>query len=325
MQQISISDLRTSLLEREKGFSDMTCQAHEIGMNPDTGRIRIRNGSIKEYGVQAAALSTLSNQIHVPAGYLSRCPSDLRARNINHWIKQLGEKELFIRFDGDEVRAILTPEYLPVGNLELIDRVAEKYGDQIAGVKYEITPARFVVQVLLKEMNREVQPNDLVQGGFSILNSEVGFSSVEIDGLIHRTVCTNGMILRERHRYRKVHRGKDREQFLKGLDEHLSQVIWSIPETFDALEKTIQIRWEQIDTVFDLLNKQYQLTKEEQESVKSAWEHEEGGSMYSVVQSYTRAANDSGKLALESRVKLQRIGGSIVENIRRTGRWLNLN
>ena len=54
-----------------------------------------------------------------------------------------------------------------------------------------------------------------------------------------------------------------------------------------------------------------QKAQQDIELVKKAYYREPGETMYSVVQAYTSAANESG-ISLDSRYKLQRIGGTIV-------------
>ena len=42
---------------------------------------------------------------------------------MNHWIKEEKNDELFLRFDGEEVRAIFTPKYQPIDNFEVLERL----------------------------------------------------------------------------------------------------------------------------------------------------------------------------------------------------------
>ena len=57
----------------------------------------------KQVKVAPTAQRLLSNRLRVPYSYLSRCPADLQARNLNFWLEQERQKRdtFFCRFDGD--------------------------------------------------------------------------------------------------------------------------------------------------------------------------------------------------------------------------------
>lgn len=44
---------------------------------------------------------------------------------MNGWIKNEKREQLFIRFDGQEVRALLTPRYKSVGDFEILTQLDE--------------------------------------------------------------------------------------------------------------------------------------------------------------------------------------------------------
>jgi len=55
----------------------------------------------KSIEVAPSAQRLLSNRLRVPYSYLSRCPSELQARNLNYWIEQERQQRetFFCRFD----------------------------------------------------------------------------------------------------------------------------------------------------------------------------------------------------------------------------------
>ena len=58
-------------------------------------------------------------------------------------------------------------------------------------------------------------------------------------------------------------------------------------------------------------NRQFGLNEDERKAVEWAWPQEAGDTMFSVVNSYTRAAQFKG-LSAESSYKLQRVGGNVL-------------
>jgi hypothetical protein len=59
-----------------------------------------------------------------PTTNLAKCP-ELQAEQMNHWIEHEKREQLFVRFDGQEVRAVFTPRYKPVDNFEVLARLDE--------------------------------------------------------------------------------------------------------------------------------------------------------------------------------------------------------
>ena len=62
-------------------------------------------------------------------------------------------------------------------------------------------------------------------------------------------------------------------------------------------------------------NRQFQLTRKEAEAVGRGWEAEPGNTMFSVINAYTRAAQDK-ELTGEERHRLERVGGQILALVR---------
>ena len=66
--------------------------------------------------VRPVAQRSISNRLGIPYPYLRRCPPDVQALNLNHWIKKEKNEKLQFRFDGQDVRALFTTKYIPVDN-----------------------------------------------------------------------------------------------------------------------------------------------------------------------------------------------------------------
>ena len=56
--------------------------------------------------------------------YLKKCSQELvQSYNLNHWIKEERNDNMFIRFIGNDVRAIFTPRYQPVDNKAVLKKL----------------------------------------------------------------------------------------------------------------------------------------------------------------------------------------------------------
>ena len=82
------------------------------------GRIAVEGITMK---LQQQCSELICHQIKVPYSYLARCSHDLQAENLNYWFEKFDSKELLVRFDGDEVRAIVTPRYKPIANSTILE------------------------------------------------------------------------------------------------------------------------------------------------------------------------------------------------------------
>jgi hypothetical protein len=56
--------------------------------------------------LRTMAQRSIAWRLGIPFNYLQKCPPDLQAEQMNHWIKEEKREQLFIRFDDQEVRAI---------------------------------------------------------------------------------------------------------------------------------------------------------------------------------------------------------------------------
>ena len=48
------------------------------------------------------AQKAICNRLGIPYQYLSKCPPDIQALNLNHWIKEERNEELLFRFDKND-------------------------------------------------------------------------------------------------------------------------------------------------------------------------------------------------------------------------------
>ena len=59
-------------------------------------------------------------------------------------------------------------------------------------------------------------------------------------------------------------------------------------------------------------NRQFGLNEDERKAVEWAWQQEAGDTVFSVVNAYTRVAQEFKGLSAESSYKLQRVGGNVL-------------
>jgi hypothetical protein len=81
----------------------------------------------KQIEVAPSAQRLLSNRLRVPYSYLSRCPAELQAANLNYWIEQERQQRetFFCRFDANRLRAGFTERYRPLDNMEILSQLIQ--------------------------------------------------------------------------------------------------------------------------------------------------------------------------------------------------------
>ena len=147
----------------------------------------------ERHTLRTIAQRSIAWRLSIPFNYLQKCPPELQAEQMNHWIKHEKREQLFVRFDGEEVRAIFTPKYKPCDNFEVLARLDEMgYGPDTQVQCHH--DAEFML-LSIPDGRRHFKINgDKMTPGISISNSEVGLASLSVSAFILRLVCTNGMV-----------------------------------------------------------------------------------------------------------------------------------
>jgi hypothetical protein len=268
----------------------------------------------KEVEVLPSAQRLFSNRLRVPHSYLIRCPSELQADNLNHWIREEREKRetLFCRFDGSKLRAVFTDRYTAIDHMEILSRMVEYGFSAEAEVHYSLDQELLVLKVPDFTRTFGLMGNDRVVPGISVANSEVGILSVSIEAFFLRIICKNGLLAKTAvtSRYRHVSR-KAIEEF----PEILRQVIYESERNQGRFAISAQTRVDNPLSTIGSFNRQFTLTKKEAEAVTHAWEIEQTYTMFGVINAYTRAIQDQ-TLTVEESYRLERIGGMILSMVK---------
>lgn len=268
----------------------------------------------KEVEVLPSAQRLFANRLRVPHSYLLRCPSELQAENLNHWIREEREKRetMFCRFDGEKLRAVFTDRYTAIDHTEILSRMVEYGFSSETEVHYSLDQELLVLKVPDFTRMFGFGEKDKIVPGISIANSEVGILAFSIESYFYRLVCSNGLIAKTAvaSRYRHVSR-----KALEEFPDTLRQVVYESERNQGRFAISTQTRLDNPLSTIGSFNKQFQLTKKEAEAVQHAWEIEQGFTMFHVLGAYTRAAHDP-VLTAEECYKLERVGGVILSMVK---------
>ena len=262
----------------------------------------------EDHPLRPVAQREISNRLGVPHQYLQRCPQELQAVNLNHWLPEERNEQLFFRFDGDEVRAIFTPRYTPVDNMEVINRLGDNGYGQDTPVQCHLDGEFMLLNIPDADRAFKLNGKEEMRPGISIRNSEVGLSSLMISAFVLRLICTNGLVSKTSvdSAYRHVS-----TRILSEFPQVLSNVSGELDRQRNQWALSMESRVDDPESTLKAFNKQFQLDKKEQGAVDWAWPQEVGDRMFHVVNTYTRAAQHPD-LSAESGYRLQRVGGSVL-------------
>jgi len=257
------------------------------------------------------AQQSISNRLGIPFHYLRKCPSDIQRLNLNHWLQYERNEELFFRFNGDDVRAIFTPRYIPTDNLEVLDKLKSLDYPLDTRVQSSIDDEFMMINIPDGRQSFTIN-GERMTPGISVSNSEVGLASLSIAAFVLRLVCTNGMISKTEvsASYRHIS-GK----ILSELPKVLTDVSSELGKKKDQFRLSIESKVEHPEMTISSFNNQFQLNKEEKEAVDWAMPLEFGQTMFHVINVYTKAAQYP-ELPADSGYKLQKVGGMILEMVK---------
>jgi hypothetical protein len=257
------------------------------------------------------ARSLIANRLGIPLQYLQRCPAEVQAYNLNHWITREPNPELFFRFDGQDVRAIFTPRYRPMDNLEVLERLTSLGYKADTRVQCCLDTEFMSLSIPDGSKTFDLE-GDRITPGISISNSEVGLSSLRIAAFYLRLVCTNGLIAKTQVAvaYRHVSR-----KILDAFPQVFAQVAQQQLRQQGQFQLSVESKVDDPLATMQAFNRQFQLTEKEQEAVEWGWMWEPGNTMYHIVNAYTRAAMFNG-LPAASSYRLQSVGGMILSMVK---------
>jgi len=258
------------------------------------------------------AQQSIANRLGIPIQYLRKCPADVQKFNMNHWIEKEKNEQLFVRFDGNDVRAVFTPRYVPTDNIEVLDRIIQMGFSLDTPVQASVDSNFMMLNIPDGEKTFKIN-GDKMTPGISVSNSEVGIASLSLSSFVLRLICTNGLISKTAvsASYRHIS-SKILDEFPKVLED----VGRELHNQKHQLTLSIESKVENPQATIDSFNRQFMLNDEEKAAVAWAIPLELiQNTMFAVINTYTKSAQFQG-LPSASSYKLERVGGQILEMVK---------
>lgn len=312
-----LGELRDRLSSLAGDQRDVVVNTRELAMAPSDGALMV--GGSERYSLREHAFGQIATKLQIPAHYLRRCEPDLRARNVNRWLRE-ADRDVLLRLEGGEVRAVLSGSYRVINHLDIIGWLESRLSANTP-VRYELTEGYLDLQVVGDhESGLPRARRDALHRGLHLRNSEVGLARVNISALVFRTICLNGLVMGTgRWTYQRRHVGK--AEIADQVREAFDRAIDLSGQAATAFAGTRGIQVAEPEMALDRIATRYELAAEEHEATKRAYAVEPGNSLYDVINALTRAGNDTA-LGIDSRHKLQSLGGRLTD-LSATGRWID--
>ena len=256
----------------------------------------------------------LLDRLEFPKKAFQKLPAKLNVLNVNYLIQNCYDKDVLMRVqDGNRVRGLLSMEYQPFDNLELLQALAPFIGPD-AVIRWDYSDDRVLhLQVTFPRTTAEVKVGDVVQTGLHITNSEVGVRAVTIAALVYRLKCTNGMVGGGEnggfYRFRHTGDGDRLRDGIQGAIESANLTTTRLVEQFKAaVNKQIDDPATYLETLAK--NKDNNMTQEAFKAALNAYLAEPDPSLYGVTNAITRAAHTN--YTGEQRFEMERLGARVL-------------
>ncbi|RKY33150.1 MAG: hypothetical protein DRP74_00425 [Candidatus Omnitrophota bacterium] len=281
---------------------------------PDIGTLEVSNGRIKVHVLREDAEKGLAYRLGIPIRYFEKMKTelpDLAIENVNKWLKKFANKRFLIRYEMDEVRAVLTEGYRIVNHLDLVKLIGKRTMEKFAKAECfaHLDDRYLTINLLFMD---DMIDNDWVPG-VQIMNSETGHGALKIHPRMLRLVCNNGLIYSGEEiqgLYRRVHYGKaDNESLWQEIETVFDRAVNSCESIVKKVEGLRDIEVD-VEAEINRIGKEYRLTEEQKVRILKCFGEEPERNKFGVIQALTRAAQEEEDFYKQQ--YLEKVAGKLI-------------
>ena len=213
---ITLNELAIEIARQKNAMADYMVEPSKLHMDIIDDNLKMRvldsdgNDRINPLDIGVYAHRQMASYLSIPQAYydlmMEKNP-ELLGINVNDWLGRTKDRRMLRTLDG-EARAFLSDRYKRIDNYD-IAQVTLPIISQIPDVQIvscNLTAGKMYIKAVNPRLLDNVVPGDTVQAGIIISNSEVGLGAVNIQPLVYRLVCENGMVVNDAVT-RKTHLG----------------------------------------------------------------------------------------------------------------------
>lgn len=201
-----VADLKESLA----GVNERTIEAtfSELSLDDEARYLRYDNGShdgMVEFPFDEQSERTISRYLGISKSYLAKCPPDLKAYNINAWLRAKPGGAAVLESIGDRLVSIHRPGLIVLPLREVADVIVNSMSptDEVVNIirddvsfHADITTDHHVEIApddrIADRQQGEHQVGDITHGGVRVLSSPTEVRAPVVTTYLHRLWCTNG-------------------------------------------------------------------------------------------------------------------------------------
>ena len=333
----SLVELAQEVQRQSDAKKDYIADTRELEIVPADQTVALRVNGQGTMSLDRNSHSQIAGHTDIPKKYYDRMikeAPELLMDNVNHWFQEKPKRRMIRTLDGN-ARAFLSDRYRVLDNNEVLESIlpvlAELDGD-IKIASMDITDTRLYLKCVFPKIREEIKKGDIVEGGIVISNSEVGLGSISAMQLIHRLVCTNGLIAND-YGMKKFHIGRangegqnareffkddtllaDDQAFLLKLRDTVRAAIDGVKFKMivDKMRDTTErkIDGDPVKSV-EVVQKKYGMTEPEKVGVLTHLIQGGDLSQYGILNAITRTSQDLP--SYDRATEFEKIGGKIIE------------
>lgn len=248
---IPITELAAKIEAIEAGKKDIVAPSTKMRMEDGKTLIIGENGKREKYTVSNLAHEQIGARLKIPRDYYRRMQKEdpnLLDANVNAWFAGVPEKRLVRTYDGT-VRAVLSDRFKPKENITVMKEALPfilNPDNKLEIMSSNLSEKQMFVKVVSNLLVGEVRVGQVVKGGFSLRNSEVGCGAFDLSLFNLTLACMNGM-MRE-HSMKEYHVGRhiSTEEDEEGIGIYSAETIAA-----DSMAFQLKVR----DTLKHALNR----------------------------------------------------------------------
>ncbi len=317
-----VADLKEHLAGVRERSLPMTLGDIEI----DSEARSIRTTTGEEFNLDEQAERSLAQYLGVSKAYLAKCPPDLKAHNLNFWLKRRENSAAVIEAVGDHWVTIHKPGLLILPLARVADVITATMEPSYEVVSLIRNETKFHIDIITPH-HVEIEPDeriedrrrgersvgDITHGGVRIISNPTEVEAPQVLTYLHRLWCTNGSTSPESEGTIRL-KGNTIDDIFVELEGACRRVMGELNnklEDYAALSRTFP-PGSPVRFAYQL-GREYGLTQKLMDRIiERVNVLPEDSTLYDIQQIFTELAN--GSVNYRTMVKLQHISGDLAFN-----------
>lgn len=309
------------------GLEEFLAGPDALNMETTLGRLRVAEdassvavrGEDREFPFDEAAERAIADFLGIPKHYLAKCPSDLKAVNVNAWLQSKEDSAAMLSVINGGIVGVHGPDVkiLPPA------RVAHAISNVIDGDAEVVQVIRdsHRLHIDIKTANAIEVPNpnrvhgrpevgDITHGGIRVLTCPDEARPPSVQGYFHRLWCSNGATTRQQSGLISL-KGLTVDEVLLEMEEAARLVLSGLDNRLEEIAHMAQVAAPGNPTSFaHQLGREYRLGPNVMNRVIDRVNLlPQDASVYDVQQAFTEVANRNVPYA--TMMRLQELGGDL--------------